>query len=266
MRARVRAITARRSVLMLLVGRDLKIKYERSVLGYVWSVLEPLSLACVYWFVFGKIMQRGGEDYLVYLLAGLLPWLWAASTINSSTSALTGQTQLVKTTSVPREIWVLRVVGSRWIEFLLSLPVLVLFAVIHRRAPSPGNLVLLPVAMLLQMILLTGLGLFLASVSAIFNDMKNIVRIVLRMLFYFSPILYGFVDVKEQAGDTIATLYGLNPFVGLIELYRSVWFPGGLTAADWVAVLVPCVTVSLALLALGWSTFVRLERDVLKEL
>ena len=92
--ARLRAIVAHRSVLKLLITRDLKVKYEKSVLGYVWSILEPLLLASVYYFVFGVIMGVGTEDYLVYLLAGLLPWLWASSTINASTGALTGQARL----------------------------------------------------------------------------------------------------------------------------------------------------------------------------
>lgn len=267
MSARVRAIAARRSVLKLLVQRDLKIKYEKSVLGYVWSILEPLLLALVYWFVFGVIMKNDQPDYLVFLLAGLLPWLWASSTITSSTTALTSQARLVKTTSVPREIWVLRLVGAKWVEFLLSIPVLLAFAVIYRRAPDPGYLALLPLVMLLQMILLIGIGLLLASVTAIFNDLRNFVRIIMRLLFYFSPILYGFEQVTKLP-DAVQVVYALNPFVGIIELNRAVWFPDELSqsAINLPTVLLPSVLFSVILLAVGWTVFARLERVVLKEL
>lgn len=267
MRGRVREIAARRSVLKLLITRDLKIKYEKSVLGYLWSVLEPLLLALVYWFIFGVIMNVQVDDYPVFVLAGLLPWLWASSTINMSTGALTTQARLVKTTSVPREIWVLRLVGAKWVEFLLSFPVLIAFAIIYHRTPNPSYLLLLPVVMVLQATLLTGIALFLASVSTMFNDMKNIVRIVMRLLFYFSPILYGFSRVARLP-EAVQSVYALNPFVGILELNRAVWFPNELElgSASWLTVLVPSVTLSLAFLVLGWTVFARLERAVLKEL
>ncbi|HEX2497715.1 MAG TPA: ABC transporter permease [Actinomycetes bacterium] len=267
MGARVREIVAHRSVLRLLITRDLKVKYEKSVLGYVWSILEPLLLAIVYYFVFGVIMGVGTEDYLVYLLAGLLPWLWASSTINSSTGALTGQARLIKTTSVPREIWVLRLVGAKWVDYVLSLPVLVLFAILYRRAPHLGHLALLPFVMIVQAILLTGLALLLSSIGVMFRDVKNIVKIVMRLLFYFSPILYGFERIQKLP-DLIVQFYTLNPFVGILELNRAVWFPDELHNAgiSWISAVLPTIVLSGALFALGWTVFARLERAVLKEL
>ncbi|HKE51250.1 MAG TPA: ABC transporter permease [Actinomycetes bacterium] len=265
--ARLRAIVAHRSVLKLLITRDLKVKYEKSVLGYVWSILEPLLLASVYYFVFGVIMGVGTEDYLVYLLAGLLPWLWASSTINASTGALTGQARLIKTTSVPREIWVLRLVGAKWVDFLLSLPVLVLFAILYRRAPHLGHLALLPFVMVVQATLLTGIALLLSAISVMFRDVKNIVKIVMRLLFYFSPILYGFEKI-QRLPDVIVRFYTLNPFVGILELNRAVWFPDELHKAgiSWAAAVVPTIVLTGVLFAVGWTVFARLERAVLKEL
>jgi ABC-2 type transport system permease protein len=266
-RARVREIVAHRSVLTLLITRDLKVKYEKSVLGYVWSILEPLLLAFVYYFVFGVIMGVGTEDYLVYLLAGLLPWLWASSTINASTGALTGQARLIKTSSVPREIWVLRLVGAKWVDYLLSLPVLVLFAILYRRAPHLGHLALLPFVMIVQAILLTGIALLLSSISVMARDVKNIVKIVMRLLFYFSPILYGFEKI-QRLPDWIVRFYTLNPFVGILELNRAIWFPGELQKAgiSWISAVMPTIVLSGVLFAVGWTVFARLERAVLKEL
>ncbi|HKA68718.1 MAG TPA: ABC transporter permease [Actinomycetes bacterium] len=266
-RARVRAIMTHRPELKLLITRDLKVKYEKSVLGYVWSILEPLLLATVYFFVFGVIMGVGTEDYLVYLLAGMLPWLWASSTINGSTGALTGQARLVKTTSVPREIWVLRLVGARWVDFALSLPVLVLFAILYRRAPHLGHLALLPFVMIVQAILLTGIALLLASITVLFRDVKNVVKIVMRLLFYFSPILYGFEKIQKLP-DVVVQFYTLNPFVGILELNRAVWFPDELQKAgiSWVSAVLPTIVLTGALFVLGWTVFGRLERAVLKEL
>ena len=265
--ARVRAIVAHRSVLKLLITRDLKVKYEKSILGYVWAILEPLLLASVYYFVFGIIMGVGTQDYLVYLLSGLLPWLWSSSTINASTGALTGQARLIKTSSVPREIWVLRLVGAKWVDYLLSLPVLVLFAILYQRPPHLGHLALLPLVMIVQAILLTGIALLLSSISVMARDVKNIVKIVMRLLFYFSPILYGFEKIQKLP-DIIVRFYTLNPFVGILELNRAIWFPDELHKAgiSWMAAILPTIVLTGLLFAVGWTVFARLERAVLKEL
>ena len=97
----------------MLVVRDLKVKYAGSVLGYFWSILDPLMMAGVYWFVFTKLIHRqlGEAPYIVFLLCGMLPWQWFNAALRSSMKALTKDAKLVRSTNLPREIWVLRTVG-----------------------------------------------------------------------------------------------------------------------------------------------------------
>ena len=139
------------AILSLLVSRDLKVKYADSVLGYFWSVLEPLVMAGVYWFVFTKLMTRqvGEDPYIVFLLCGMLPWQWASAVLRSSMKALSKDSKLVRSTNLPREIWVLRTVGSKFAEFLYALPVLAFFALLTR-AELHWWVVFVPLAMLLQ--------------------------------------------------------------------------------------------------------------------
>ena len=129
--ARPVALWNRRRAIKLLVTRDLKVRYASSTLGYLWSVLEPLLLAGIYWFIFTQIFTRtvGVEPYIVFLLAGLLPWTWFNGAVTDAARALHTEAKLVRSTNVPREVWVVRVVLSKGVEFLLSLPVLFLFAV-----------------------------------------------------------------------------------------------------------------------------------------
>jgi ABC-2 type transport system permease protein len=260
---RGRGVVARRSVLRLLVVRDLKVRYAGSFLGYAWSVLDPLLMAGVYWFVFGVVFDRGEvghEPYIVFLVSGLLPWQWFSASLTDSSRALKQESKLIRSTSLPREIWVLRVVGAKGVEFLLSLPVLVLFMVAYGMAPH-WQLVLLPLAVLLQTMLLTGLGLLLSPLTVLAPDLQRVVRIILRVAFYLSPVLYAYTRVPDH--HFLREIYALNPMTGILELYRAFLFPDEF--AGW-GVVGAAVVVCAAVFAGGMWVFQRLESAVLKEI
>jgi ABC-2 type transport system permease protein len=262
--SRLDAVWDRRRILQLLITRDLKVKYAGSALGYLWSVLEPLMLAGIYWVVFTQLMRRqvGEEPYIVFLLAALLPWQWANGALRASMKSLAKDAKLVRSTSLPREIWVLRTVGSRMMEFVFSLPVLALFALVTG-AHLTWYVVFFPLAMLLQVLFLLGCGLILAPVAVLYSDVERLMTITLRLLFYFSPILYGVHDISRRLGSTISHFYILNPFAGILDLYRAAFFSD--QWAGWDAVAVSAVMTLLVLL-IGLRVFRRLEGQVLKEI
>lgn len=253
-----------RRILQLLVLRDLKVKYADSVLGYLWSVLEPLMLAGVYWFVFTQLLERrlGEAPYIVFLLAAMLPWQWANGTLRTALKALNKDAKLVRSTSLPREIWVLRTVGSRFMEFVFSLPVLAFFAVVTG-AHLTWYVVFFPVAALMQGVLLVGCSLVLAPLAVLYSDVQRLMNVVLRLLFYFSPILYGVEDIADRYGDGYANLFAFNPLAGIFDLYRTAFF--GDQWAGWDTVGLSAV-MCLLLLVLGLWVFRRLEGRVLKEI
>jgi ABC-2 type transport system permease protein len=114
----------------LLTARDLKVRYSTSALGYLWSILDPLLMSLIYWFVFTQVFQRpaGTGPYIVFLLSALLPWMWFNSAVGDSTRAFINASKLVRSTSLPRTVWVNRIVLAKGVEFLLALPVLAVFA------------------------------------------------------------------------------------------------------------------------------------------
>ncbi|MGZ4608817.1 MAG: ABC transporter permease [Actinomycetes bacterium] len=258
------AVWDRRRILQLLITRDLKVKYSGSALGYVWSVLEPLMMAGIYWVVFTKLMHRqvGNEPYIVFLLAAMLPWQWANGSLRASMKSLSKDAKLVRSTSLPREIWVLRTVGSQMMEFIFSLPVLAIFA-IATGAHLTWYVVFFPLAMLLQALLLLGCGLILAPVAVLYTDVERLIGVTLRLAFYFSPILYGVHDISRRLGHTVAHFYILNPLAGIFDLYRAAFFAN--QWAGWHAVGVAAVE-SVILLLIGLRIFRRLEGQVLKEI
>ncbi|WP_373692917.1 ABC transporter permease [Agromyces silvae] len=248
-----------RHSLWLLTTRDLKVRYSTSALGYVWSVLDPLVMAGIYWFVFTQVFRRpvGTEPYIVFLLTALLAWMWFNGAVSDSTRAFLKDAKLVRSTMIPRTIWVNRIVLSKGIEFLLALPVLALFAIVFGAQVS-WELVYFPLAILLQAILTCGVALIVAPLVVFFRDLERAVKLVLRFLFYASPIIYGVENLPEQLHVWAA----FNPLSGIFGLYRAGFFPHEL---DWFNVIVSAV-MSLALLATGLLVFRASVRQVLKEI
>lgn len=262
--------SARRYVhsLWLLSARDLKVRYATSALGYLWSILDPLVMSAIYWFVFTQIFHRdvGEEPYIIFLISALLPWVWFNSSVSDFTRAFKKDARLVRSTSIPRSIWVNRIVLSKGMEYLFSLPVLALFIVVNLIVePDPAHAVQIgwgvlwmPVAMLLQTVLLVGLGLLVAPLCVMYVDLERTTALILRAMFYATPIIYNVTDLP----GVFQTLGAFNPLAGIFMLYRMPFFPD-----QWnLFTLVVSVVMTLLILVLGVWTFRALERPVLKEL
>lgn len=259
MTSRALAVWERREVLGLLVRRDLKVKYEQSILGYAWSLLEPLMYTGIYWFVFSQILHRTGHvNYPLFLISGMLPWLWFNSSVSEATRALTTQSRLITTMSVPREVFPLGIVTGKLVEYLATLPVLALFALITQAAPH-ATVIGLVLAVVLQAVLLSGLTMILASLNVLLRDVQRVMRVALRALFYLSPVIYPLSRVPES----FRLWYELNPLVGIFQLHRAVWFPQDLPPSH---VIVMSSVVCVAVFLLGWWAFRLMEPAVLKEL
>lgn len=245
--------------LWLLSARDLRVRYATSWLGYLWSVLDPLVMSGIYWFVFTVVFHRtvGAEPYIVFLIAALLPWVWFNSAVTDFTRAFNKDAKLVRSTAIPRSIWIGRIVLSKGIEFLFSLPVVAIFA-IPLGAQVGWGILWVPLAVLLQAMLLVGLGLIVAPLCVLFSDLERTTRLVLRALFYATPIIYGVQDLPGVFAD----LGAFNPLAGIFTLYRQAFFPDQF---DGFAVAVSAV-MSVLFLGIGLLVFRRLERPLLKEL
>ncbi|WP_353112116.1 ABC transporter permease [Microbacterium sp.] len=254
--------------LWLLSARDLKVRYSTSALGYLWSVLDPLVMSAIYWFVFTMVFQRdvGEEPYIVFLISALLPWVWFNSSVGDFTRAFKKDARLVRSTAIPRSIWVNRIVLSKGVEFLFSLPVLAIFVVFNLLTETRPDHVVhigwgvlwLPVAVLMQVVLLVGIGLLIAPLCALYTDLERTTALVLRALFYATPIIY---NVSNLPG-AFQTIGAFNPLAGILTLYRMAFFP---EQWDPFPVIVSAV-MSVAILGIGIWVFRALERPVLKEL
>jgi ABC-2 type transport system permease protein len=266
MTSSVLAVWRRREILNLLVRRDLAVKYQQSVLGYFWSLIEPLTIAATYWFIFGVLYGEdvgpGGVPYVLFLASGLFPWIWASGVLTEATTALTSQARLITTIKVPREIFAIGRVAAKFFEFLAALPVLFLVAFLTG-GKFTWHLLYLPAAVLVQFVMMTGIALLLASANVMLRDVEKFTRLINRVLFYGLPIIYPLTRVLEaNLPAWVAFVYQLNPLVGVMELYHSVWSQQHPAALPLWSALVGAV---LALVT-GWWAFRKLEPAVLKEL
>lgn len=238
-------------------------RYSTSALGYLWSILDPLAMSLIYWFVFVVVLGRGedafGETpYIVFLLAGLLPWMWFTGSVSDSTRAFLREAKLVRSTSIPRTIWVNRLVLSKGIEFLAAIPVLVIFAILYGATVNVNILWSFPLAILIQAVFTVGVGLIVAPLVVFFRDLERAIKLILRFMFYASPIIYATTLLPPE----MHTLAAFNPLTGIFGLYRTGFFPAQL---DWFNVAVAAL-MAVAFLAAGLLIFARSERSVLKEI
>lgn len=261
------SIWQERTVLRLLVDRDMRVRYAQSFLGYLWTIIDPLANALIYFMLFVVIFKRsdaGHAPYFLFLLAGLLPWQWFNAAVGEAPRALISEQQLVKSKDLPREIWVVRLVLSKGLEFLYSLPVLVIFVVFYMvrgQVHLDWELVFWPVAIVLQFFLCTGLALILAPLTVIVQDIQPLVRIFLRVYFYLTPIIFN-LQLLDAVPPALKWLFNLNPLTGILELYRGGLFD---TNIRWHVVAIGAVG-TLAILVLGAAVFKRLESTILKEI
>lgn len=266
MAAHLRELFRYRVLIATLVTRELRARYRGSLLGFLWSFLNPLLLMLVYWLVFSVYLRVPMEHYAVFLFTGILPWLWFSSSLGHATGVIVGSGALVKRVLFPAEVLPLVSVLSNLVNLLLSLPLLVVFLLLAGKWPGP-TLVFLPLLLGLQLVLTVGLALPLAALNVHLRDVEQILANALVLLFFLSPILYPVSTVPETLGlGSVLTvplrpLYFMNPIAGLVQGYQNILFFG--RQPHWIHLGIVAACAALALWG-GCRVFDRL-RDGLAE-
>jgi ABC-type polysaccharide/polyol phosphate export permease len=243
-----------RELLALLVGRDLKVRYKRSVLGMLWTLLNPLLQMAVYTLVFRTIMRIAVPAFPVYLLAGLLPWTFFSVSTSSSAHALLHNQGLIRKVAVPQAVYPVAVVGSKLVDLLFSLVPLALLATLFGRPPGASWLALVP-AILLAVAFTTGLSLVLASLTVFFRDLRHLVDLLLQIWFYVTPVLYP-PEYLAQVGPWARALLALNPAAPIVGVFQQAIY--GQQFPDATTLALATVYAGLSL-AGGLFLFERLE-------
>lgn len=238
-----------RDLLRELVARDIKLRYRGSMLGILWTLLNPLAELLVLMFVFGVIIQVNIPNYSAYLFTGLIVYGWFQTSVNFATGAIVNNRELVRRPGVPVVVLPMVTVVSNLVHFVLSLPILA-GLLIAEHVPLTATVLALPLLIVLEFLLILAFAYPVAVVHVWFRDTQHVLRIALQLLFYLTPIFYETTTVPQS----LQWFYRINPLAHLVDAYRAVLMRGELPSAGSVAYM---TAVSLMLLVAGVTWFRR---------
>jgi ABC-2 type transport system permease protein len=242
-----------RELIWALALKELKVRYKRSVLGFLWALLNPALMMVVLTLVFSTILRFAIPHYAIFLLSVLLPWTFFSQSLGYSVDSIVGNGELIKKVAVPKLIFPVAAVVSNIINLLLSLiPLAILVPLMGH--PFYWTWIYLPVPMLALIIFTMGVTFFFAGANVYYRDVAHIVQVVLSAWFYFTPIIYAldFIPANRQ------WLFKLNPIIYVINGFRLSIYYGQLP--KWPSILASFVCAFAALL-IGFAVFRKYQDD-----
>ena len=267
-------------LLVQLVRTDLKVKYQGSVLGFAWSLANPLLLMAIYYVIFTKVLDNGIEGFAIYLMAGLLPFTAFSQAVTSASGSITASAGLVKKVRFPRLVLPLSSVGFSLVQFLLQLAVLLVVVLVLDPGRIGPELLFIVPALALLVVFATALGILVSALNVRYRDTSHFVEIAMLVWFWGNPILYAAGLVRGKLGDAYWA-YFLNPMATVVTTFQRAIYnepyytnPEGkqaLALADpgylfYVRNLAIGFVIAGALLLLARAVFNRLQADFAEEL
>ena len=251
---RLKEVWGYRELLYFLALRDVKVRYKQTAIGAAWAVLQPLTVMFVFTFIFGRLanLSSEGAPYALFALAGLVPWTYFASYLQSASLSLSSNVSLVSKVYFPRLCLPTAAVLAGLVDVAVSLTVLVVVTLIYG---SLGVTVLVTPALIVMLVVAClGPALWLSAINVRYRDVRQAVPFLLQVWLFVSPVAYSSTLIEGN----LRYLYALNPMVGVIEGFR--WAFLG-TARDIGTMLLISTCSSLALLVGGAYYFRRVERS-----
>jgi ABC-type polysaccharide/polyol phosphate export permease len=236
-----------RDLVASLVRRDLTVRYKRSVLGFLWTMLNPLLMMIVLTIVFSTFFRFPVEHYAVYLLSGVLLWNFISQSTTQAIHSLVWGSNLIQKIYLPKSVFIFSSILVGLVNLALALIPLALILLVTGHGFSLA-LLFLPIPMLLTAVFALGVGLFVSALAVFFADIADIYQLVLTILMYLTPIFYPADIVPEK----YQLLLHLNPIYYLTEVFRSPIYAGRLPALD---TLVYASLLAVGMFLVGWGFF-----------
>jgi ABC-2 type transport system permease protein len=219
--SRLAEIGRHRELLLRLIGKELKVKYKGSVLGFVWSMLNPALYLAVFFFVFQIALRNTIPYFAIFLLTGLLVWNLFSSSITGATTAVVNGAALIKKVSFPRELLALASVGAALVFFFLQALVLIAALAAFQFKPALHYLPLLVPAMLALIVLSSALAVFLSAVNVHLRDTQHLLELALVAWFWGTPIVYAYETIASRlAPHHLSWIYLLNPVTPIVITFQ----------------------------------------------
>jgi ABC-2 type transport system permease protein len=276
-RERLVRIIRYRELLVTMVRKELKIKYKNSVLGFAWSLLNPLLYLVVFYIAFEKILRAGIPSFPIWLLSGLLVWNLFSTGLAAATTSVVANAGLVKKVSFPREILPLANVGSMLVHFFLQSLVLFVVLAAVRWHVAWAYIPLLPLALIALLLITGALGILLSAVNVYLRDTQHFLELALLAWFWVTPIVYAFQTVAAHHAGWFKGLWMANPVTPVVLTFQRAIYArlndggGNPLLPHWsygwyVAYLAMSFAFGFIVLAIAVRVFGRAEANFAEEL
>ena len=243
-----------RDLLWLLTKKEITLKYKRTALGVLWSLLNPVLLALVLFIAFKIFMRIQMENYTFFLLAALFPWNWFSVSIILSTGTLIGNVNLINKVIFPRHLLIIATVLAQLFNLLFAMPIIVGFSYYYGKGPGINWLLIIPILITIQFTVTIGICLMVSVINAYFGDMEYIIGAIITILFWVTPIVYPLDMVPEAYRIYLI----LNPLTYLITAWRDIFMSN---LINWANIMVS-FGASLPFFLLGIFLFRRLGKNL----
>ena len=252
-----------REMIFSLVKKDLRGRYKGSVLGFMWTFINPLLQLLVFTLVFSIIMRANYEQYYLFLFVALVPWMFFGSSVQDGSTCIMRESNMVKKIYFPREVIPISTVTSAFINMILTFVVVFIVLLISGRGINLVALLYLPVVMIVEYILCLGIALIVSSITVYLRDLQYILGIFVMALQYLTPVMYG-VDMVENsgAGYWLVFLFNLNPMTPIIRIYRQIIYYGEVPELHS---LLLALIVGIVFIVIGEVMFKKLQKGFAEE-
>lgn len=254
----IREIYQYREMLKNMVAKELRQRYKGSILGFLWTFLNPLMMLAVYSIVFSTVMKINLKNYSFFLFVGLLPWNFFSTSVLISAGSVVQNSNLIKKIYFPREVLPMAVSITGLINFLLSLLILIP-AMLFFKVKLTVALVALPVIIILELVMVLGFTLLVSSLNLYFRDLEHILGVSMMAWFYLTPIIFPIEMIPKR----FLWLVNLNPVAPLILAYQNILYYGAFPKWHTLGF---ALLFSVALLIIGMLTFRHLKRNFAEEI
>jgi len=223
----IKEISVRRTLIYELVLKNLKVRYSRPMLGFLWAFLSPVFMVGIFYIVFSLILKVEIKEapFILYLMSAVFPWSFFQDSVVSSSTSLVDNRNLIKESALPHYLIPVSIVLANAINFLPSLCILII-AILFMTGGLPIFIAFLPLTLITHLAMTLGFSIIISILYVKYRDIKYLLDVAMLLLFYLTPVFYSLELVKSAFSPFLFKIYLYNPFVGLCNFYRITFFRG----------------------------------------
>ncbi len=255
----LREIYEYREMVYSLIKRDLRGRYKGSVLGFLWTFLNPLFQLIVYTFVFSVVMRAGYDKYYLFLFVALIPWIFFSTSVVGGASCIWAQKDMVNKIYFPREVLPIAHVTCQLINMLLSFIVIFAVLIVTGHGINFIAVLYLPLIVLVEYLLALGITMLVSAITVFLRDVEYILGILMMAWQFLSPVMYG----EDMVPEALQSVFAINPMTPILVAYRDIFY---YKQVPMISTLLQATVLGVLLLVVGFFVFERLKKHFSEEM